>query len=77
MMESPEKREEERRLFYVAITRAKEKLFLTFTINRMVFGSRQINTPSSFLSDIPDHLFKFEERGDDWDDGSEKVIEYL
>lgn len=54
--------EEERRLFYVALTRAKEKLFLSFANFRTIFGSRQINTPSEFLADIPRDLL---ERGDE------------
>ena len=45
--------EEERRLFYVALTRAREKLFLTHTNFRTIFGSRQINAPSEFIGDIP------------------------
>jgi len=52
--------EEERRLFYVAITRAKEKLFLSFANFRTIFGSRQINTPSEFISDIPPQLLERE-----------------
>ena len=52
--------EEERRLFYVALTRAKEKLFLTFANFRTIFGSRQINTPSEFISDIPANLIEKE-----------------
>ncbi len=48
--------EEERRLFYVALTRAKKKLFLSYSSVRTIFGSRQVNLPSDFLSDIPDHL---------------------
>lgn len=54
--------EEERRLFYVAITRAKEKLFLTWASIRTIFGSRQINAPSEFLYDIPEELLEREER---------------
>ena len=54
--------EEERRLFYVAITRAREKLFLTFAEIRTVFGSRNFTAPSEFLSDIPPELVE-EERG--------------
>ncbi len=46
--------EEERRLFYVAITRAEEKLFLTWARMRTIFGSMQINSPSEFLGDIPE-----------------------
>lgn len=52
--------EEERRLFYVALTRAKEKLFLSFANFRTIFGSRQINAPSEFISDIPGDLFENE-----------------
>jgi len=48
--------EEERRLMYVGITRAKEKVYLCFTDERNIFGSTQINPPSRFLSEIPDHL---------------------
>lgn len=44
--------EEERRLFYVAITRAKKKLFLSYARTRTIFGSPQLNSPSQFLSDI-------------------------
>jgi DNA helicase-2/ATP-dependent DNA helicase PcrA len=52
--------EEERRLFYVAITRAKEKLFLSFANFRTIFGSRNINAPSEFISDIPADLLEKE-----------------
>lgn len=45
--------EEERRLFYVALTRASKKLFLTWSRMRTIFGSPQINSPSEFLDDIP------------------------
>jgi DNA helicase-2/ATP-dependent DNA helicase PcrA len=52
--------EEERRLFYVAITRAKEKLFLSFANFRTIFGARNINAPSEFISDIPADLLEKE-----------------
>lgn len=48
--------EEERRLAYVAITRAKEKLFITHTTMRMLFGSTNRNLPSRFLREIPQEL---------------------
>ncbi|MBI4709347.1 MAG: UvrD-helicase domain-containing protein [Candidatus Portnoybacteria bacterium] len=48
--------EEERRLCYVGITRAKEQLFLTFAQQRNLYGSIQVNPPSRFLFDIPKHL---------------------
>lgn len=51
---SKEDEEEERRLFYVAITRAKKKLFLSYASVRTIFGKRQVNLPSEFLGDIDD-----------------------
>lgn len=53
---SYEEMEEERRLMYVGLTRAKEKLFLLFTRSRMLFGSTHMNAPSRFLDDIPEEL---------------------
>ncbi len=50
--------EEERRLCYVGITRAKEKLFLIYTRRRLFFGVRSENLLSRFISDIPEHLLK-------------------
>ena len=44
--------EEERRLFYVALTRAEKKVFLTYAHLRTIFGSQRVNVPSSFLNDI-------------------------
>jgi len=44
--------EEERRLFYVALTRAGKKLFLSYAHMRTIYGSQKINVPSSFLNDI-------------------------
>jgi len=49
--------EEERRLFYVALTRAEKKVYLTYAHVRMIFGQQRVNVPSSFLSDISiDHV---------------------
>ncbi len=59
---SAEHREEERRLFYVAVTRAEKKLFLTYATIRALFGMRQVATPSEFLYDIPDFLTEREVR---------------
>lgn len=53
-------REEERRLFYVALTRAAKRVFLSYASFRTIFGSRQINAPSEFLSDIDSNLIRFE-----------------
>lgn len=49
-----EEAEEERRLFYVALTRARKKVFLTRASMRTVFGERRVTLPSEFLSDIPE-----------------------
>ncbi|NCU28240.1 MAG: ATP-dependent DNA helicase PcrA [Candidatus Moranbacteria bacterium] len=56
-----EDKEEERRLFYVAVTRAKEKLFLCYASLRTIFGMKQVNSPSEFIYDIPPHLTSFEQ----------------
>lgn len=53
---SYEEMEEERRLMYVGLTRAKKKIYLLFTRQRMLFGSTQVNPPSRFLDDIPENL---------------------
>jgi len=57
--------EEERRLCYVGITRAKEKLYLIAAQARQLFGSTMVNPPSRFLSDIPIHLVKYINFGDE------------
>jgi DNA helicase-2/ATP-dependent DNA helicase PcrA len=44
--------EEERRLMYVGMTRAREELYLTYATERMLYGGKQHNPPSRFLSDI-------------------------
>jgi DNA helicase II / ATP-dependent DNA helicase PcrA len=51
-----EELEEERRLFYVAITRAKARLYLTFANARYRFGQLQQNDPSRFLEEIPEQF---------------------
>ena len=52
----PSEVEEERRLAYVGITRAKEKLYLTATKTRLLFGSTSHNRPSRFVDEIPAEL---------------------
>ena len=49
-----EELEEERRLFYVAVTRAKHRLYLSYSNARYRFGQLQQNDPSRFLEEIPD-----------------------
>lgn len=52
----PDELEEERRLAYVGITRARERLFVSHAWSRMLFGSTQYNPPSRFLEEIPANL---------------------
>ena len=53
--------EEERRLFYVAVTRARTQLILTLARVRRIYGTDYMAAPSSFLTDIDDHLLLLEE----------------
>ncbi|HVN97228.1 MAG TPA: ATP-dependent helicase [Syntrophorhabdaceae bacterium] len=46
--------EEERRLFYVGMTRAKDELFLTYARSRTIFGKKDVRSPSPFLNEIPE-----------------------
>ncbi len=56
-----EEQEEERRLFYVAVTRAREQLYLSYAYSRTVYGQQNFNAPSEFLADIPDTLLEYQE----------------
>ncbi|AUN96715.1 ATP-dependent DNA helicase PcrA [Bacteriovorax stolpii] len=51
--------EEERRLFYVAMTRAMIKLYITFAQGRMLFGQVKFNGPSRFIDEIPEKLYSW------------------
>lgn len=55
-MTDPDEMEEERRLAYVGITRAQQRLYVTHAWARMLFGQTQYNPPSRFLDEIPDEL---------------------
>ncbi len=57
-MYSAEDVEEERRLAYVGITRAKKQLYLTRAKTRMIFGSTKFNLPSRFVDEIPPQLLE-------------------
>ncbi len=71
-----EEMEEERRLCYVALTRAKERLYLTCASQRMLFGRTSNNRPSRFAGEIPAELLEQSGRsfldpaptGEDWDE---------
>jgi DNA helicase-2/ATP-dependent DNA helicase PcrA len=57
----PDQLEEERRLAYVGITRARERLYLTHAWSRTLWGSTSFNPPSRFLSEIPADLLRMKE----------------
>ncbi len=58
----PEELEEDRRLCYVAITRAKRELYITHARSRMLYGSTTRNRPSRFLQEIPTELLEMHEQ---------------
>ena len=58
---SPAEEEEERRLFYVALTRARNKVHLSHALIRTVYGAQRVNTPSEFIDDIEKHLIEEQE----------------
>ena len=57
-LEEPGRLEEERRLCYVGITRAMQKLFITYAESRRLYGSESYNTPSRFIREIPPELIQ-------------------
>ena len=62
-LEDPVQMEEERRLCYVGMTRAKKRLFLLNVRRRHIFGQEQMNPPARFIRDIPAELI---DAGDEW-----------
>ena len=56
VMYDPSEIEEERRLCYVGITRAKEKLYITNARTRMLYGNTSLTRPSRFIGEIPEEL---------------------
>ncbi len=65
MREEDRDEEEERRLFYVALTRAKDRLFLTLARVRKIYGTDYLSEPSSFLADIDRSLIEYDETDDE------------
>jgi len=57
-MDDPDQMEEERRLCYVGITRAKERLYLVHAFRRTLFGQSELGQISRFIKDIPARLIK-------------------
>jgi DNA helicase-2/ATP-dependent DNA helicase PcrA len=60
-LEDHDQMEEERRLCYVGMTRARERLYLVNTRRRRIFGQEQYNRPSRFIADIPHEFLDLEE----------------
>jgi len=65
VLESPIELEEERRCMYVAMTRAKKHLYLSYANSRFTFGSFRSNPPSAFLREIPAELMTTKNFGSD------------
>ena len=59
-LHDPKELEEERRLAYVALTRAKEKIYISHVRERMLFGHTQYNQLSRFVKEIPEELISDE-----------------
>jgi DNA helicase II / ATP-dependent DNA helicase PcrA len=55
-VDDPRQLEEERRLFYVGVTRAMRGLYLVYAFRRTLYGAQQVNAPSRFLLDVPPSL---------------------
>jgi DNA helicase-2/ATP-dependent DNA helicase PcrA len=85
-LDNPAELQEERRLCYVGMTRAQERLFMTGAVTRHLFGMGQRRIPSRFLRDIPQEIIHFEGRPTSlvpsswaWEEGlftEDAVIEY-
>jgi DNA helicase-2/ATP-dependent DNA helicase PcrA len=63
-MGDPAHLEEERRLMYVGVTRARERLYMTYAWSRTLFGSTSYSPPSRFLGEIPTELVRALEEGE-------------
>jgi len=69
--DDPGQMEEERRLCYVGVTRAKQKIYLVRAFRRSLMGRNMVSQPSRFLSDIPGHLLS---TNDWWEGGENRII---
>lgn len=69
--------EEERRLCYVGMTRAKKQLFLSYTRKRLYFGSRTSNIISRFLLELPENVVKTQIKSSEFKDSDTDYPDYL
>lgn len=67
--------EEERRLCYVGITRARESLHMSYAAARRLYGAIHHNLPSRFLTEIPSHFFKTARRNTRYEDDRNELID--
>jgi DNA helicase-2/ATP-dependent DNA helicase PcrA len=72
-MEDPDELEEERRLCYVGVTRAQQRVYLLHTYHRNLFGNSSATLPSRFLQDIPKQLINGKGI---WEDDGDKADEF-
>ncbi len=72
VVEKEEDAEEERRLFYVALTRARKKVYLSYAGIRTIFGAQRVNAPSEFILDLPEESLEPIEPG-----GTSQKVIYL
>ena len=73
-LDDPSQMEEERRLCYVGITRAKDRIYLVRAFRRSLMGSSTVNRPSRFLEDIPSHLIS---GGSRWQGEDSRIAEAM
>lgn len=73
---APLELEEERRLCYVAITRAKERLVMTHAKYRTIFGSTQTNLPSRFIYEMPQEVLHIQPMFESINPYEDEIIEY-
>lgn len=74
-LDNPIELEEERRLCYVGITRAKKRVFITFARSRTIFGTSSQGISSRFLGEIPEEVVELNSKFDSFDE--KRIIDYI
>ncbi|MBI2064241.1 MAG: UvrD-helicase domain-containing protein [Candidatus Yanofskybacteria bacterium] len=72
----PKELEEERRLCYVAVTRAKKKLVVSYAKYRHIFGSTEVNLPSRFIGEMPEHVLDVKTSMANFYSDDDEIIKY-